>query len=80
MSAYPVLEQDGFCASVLAEKGHGGRWKSWVRYERDSDFARLKAHGNEALPVPNSFPSEAAAVQAAYDHARVLIAREMADH
>lgn len=80
MSAYPVLEYDGFCASIRAEKVPGGRWKAWVQFERDRDFARLRAHTAEPVRVPNHFPTEAAAAQAAYDHARMLIARELAHH
>lgn len=78
MFRYPLVEQDGYCASVSAEKIPGGRWKSWVQLERDGDFARLSNGTTAALPVPNSTPSEAMAIEAAYVHARMLISREVA--
>jgi hypothetical protein len=78
MFKYPPVEQDGYCASVSAEKIPGGRWKSWVQLERGSDFARLKSSTAHPLPVPNSAPSEAIAIEAAYTHARMLISREAA--
>lgn len=80
MSAYPLLEQDGFCVLVTAEKAHGRRWRCWVQFERDHDFARLKMHPSPVQRVPNDYPNEALAVQAAYDHARVLISRELEKH
>lgn len=78
MFKYPLIEQDGYCASVSAEKIPGGRWKSWVQLERGSDFARLKHEATAPLPVPNSAPSEATAIEAAYAYARMLISREVA--
>jgi hypothetical protein len=78
MFRYQPVEQDGYCASVSAEKIAGGRWKSWVQLERGSDFARLKSSTTTPMPVPNSAPSEAIAIEAAYAHARLLISREMA--
>ncbi|NVO06872.1 MAG: hypothetical protein HXX19_13495 [Rhodoferax sp.] len=80
MADYPVLEEDGFCVRVTAHKEHGGRWRSWVQFERDRDFARLKTHPSEAVRVPNDYPNEALAVQAAYDHGRQLIARALEKH
>jgi len=73
---YPLLEQDGYCASISTEEAHGGRWRSYVVLERDKDFARLASHP-KPISVPNHYPSEAAAAEAAYAHARVLISREL---
>ncbi len=78
MTSYPVLEEHGFCVSISAEREPTKRWRSWVRFERDRDFARLKGHASEPRRVPNDYPDEARAVQAAYDYARQLIAQEMA--
>jgi hypothetical protein len=80
MAAYPVLEEDGFCVRVTAQREHDRRWRCWVQFERDRDFARLKTHPSEPLCVPNDYPNEAMAVQAAYDHARLLIARALEQH
>ena len=75
MSGYPVIEQDGYCASVSTQKEPTRRWKAWVHFERGPDFARLKGHVTEPHRVPNDFPSEEMAVMAAYDYARELIAK-----
>ncbi len=80
MANYPVLEENGFCVSVTAHKEPTRRWRSWITFERGRDFARLKAHTGAPVRVPNDYPSEAMAVQAAYDHARKLIARELEQH
>lgn len=81
MTDYGVIEQDGYCASVSASKRPTGRWTSWVRLERDQDYARLKANLAEPHQVPNDYPSEEKAVLAAYDYARQLIAKEqLANH
>ena len=80
MATYPVLEQDGFCVRVTAEKKPSRRWRCWLQFERDRDFARLKTSPSLPLRVPNDYPNEALAVQAAYDHARLLIARELEKH
>ena len=74
---YPLVEHDGRYASIAVEMAHGGRWKAFVTLERGEDFARLKTHP-EAISVPNSFPSDTAAAEAAYAHARRLIEREAA--
>jgi len=74
MYHYPMIEQDGFCAFVSATREPGGRWKSKVVVERDSVYARLRKHTSAPIPVPNSYPSEEKAVEAAYAHARTLIA------
>lgn len=79
MSGYPVIEQDGRCASVSTQKEATGRWMSWVHFERSPDFARLKGHVTTPHRVPNDYPSEEKAVLAAYDYARQLIARDQAD-
>jgi hypothetical protein len=80
MYTYPVLEQDGFCVSVSTRKEPTRRWRAWVQFERDRDYAKLKAHSSAPLRVPNDFPSEALAVQAAYARARELIAHELEHH
>jgi hypothetical protein len=77
MYTYPVLEQDGFCVSVTTHKEPTRRWRSWEQFERGGDYAKLNAHTTEPLRVPNDYPSEPEAVQAAYTHARTLIAREL---
>jgi hypothetical protein len=79
MSGYAAIEQDGYCASVSAQKKPTGRWMSWVQFERDRDFARLKTHLVNPHRVPNDYPNEEKAVLAAYDFARQLIARGQAD-
>lgn len=79
MSGYPVIEQDGYCASVSTQREATGRWMSWVHFERDRDYARLKGHVAPAHRVPNDYPSEEKAVAAAYAYAHELIAKEQAD-
>jgi len=69
---YPLLEQDGRCASISVEAAHGGRWKASVILERDGDFARLRDHPAPSQ-VPNHFPTQEAAAEAAYSFARMLI-------
>jgi hypothetical protein len=81
MASYPMLEENGFCVSVTARKGHEGygrRWQAWIQFERGGEFARLHIHESAPIRVPNDYPDEAQAVQAAYDHARSAIARELA--
>ncbi|MBI2753158.1 MAG: hypothetical protein HYX46_06540 [Betaproteobacteria bacterium] len=53
---------------------------SWVAFERDRIFARLKVHGDQPHRVPNDYPSEEKAVLAAYEFARELIAKETVAH
>ncbi len=77
MYHYPVVEEYGYCASVSAKKVPAGRWRAWVVLERDRDFARLKVQSSTPVGVPNSYPSEEMAVQAAYAHAHMLISREV---
>lgn len=74
MTGYPLVEQDGFCASVSTQKKPTCRWVSWVSWERDRYFARLHPHAAQTQRVPNDYPSEAAAVEAAYRFARERIA------
>lgn len=74
MSGYPLVEQDGMCASVSAQKKPGHRWVSWVSWERDRYFARLYPHVAQSQQVPNDYPSEEAAVAAAYQFARERMA------
>ncbi len=79
MSGYAVIEQDGYCASVSAQRTPTHRWVSWVQFERDRDFARLKTHFSAPHRVPNDYPSEEKAVLAAYDFARQLIGQGKVD-
>jgi hypothetical protein len=74
---YPLLEQDGRCASIRVESAHGGRWRAFVTLERGPDFARISEHPKQ-VRVPNTYPSDNSAAQAAYAHARTLIERELA--
>ncbi|MBK6321820.1 hypothetical protein [Candidatus Aalborgicola defluviihabitans] len=80
MSAYPLLEHEGRCASISTQREPTGRWIAWVSFERDPDFARLKAHAGNPHRVHNDYPSEEKAVTAAYDFARELIAQESASN
>ena len=75
MSGYPVIEQDGECASVTTKKEATGRWMAWVHFERGADYARLKGHATTLHRVPNDYPSEEQAVLAAYAYARERIAQ-----
>lgn len=80
MASYPMLEENGFCVSVTAHKGHGGygrRWQAWIQFERGGEFLRLHVHESGLLRVPNDYPDETQAVQAAYDYARRAIAQEL---
>ena len=74
MSGYPVIEQDGECASVTTQREATGRWMAWVHFERSPDYARLKGHATTSHRVPNDYPSEEQAVLAAYAFARERIA------
>ena len=74
MTKYPRIQQDGYCASISTARAATGRWRAWVTLERDSVYARLKSHQTPEQAVPNSYPSEESAVQAAYARARDLIA------
>jgi len=76
MSGYPVIEQDGYRASVTTQKEHSGRWMAWVQFERGADDAHLKTPA--AAPprrVPNDYPTEEKAVTAAYQFAHERIAK-----
>lgn len=75
MYNYPVLEQDGFCVSVSTQKQPTRRWRACVRFEPDRQHVQVETEVSETVRVPNDYPSEAQAVQAAYAHARELIAR-----
>ncbi len=79
MSGYPVIEQDGECASVSTKKEATGRWMAWVHFERGADYARLKGHATTPHRVPNDYPSEEQAVLAAYAFARERIAAGKTD-
>lgn len=76
MHPYPVIEQDGCCASISTRREPTRRWRCWVQLERDRDYARLKAHPGVSVRVPNDYPSEEQAVAAAYALARELIAQQ----
>jgi hypothetical protein len=81
MSGYPVVEQDGYCASVSTQRAATGRWTSWVQLERDANYARLKGKDPTARRrVPNDYPSEEKAVQAAYEFAHDLISKQQLEH
>jgi hypothetical protein len=80
MSGYPVIEQDGECASVTTQREATGRWMAWVHFERSPDYARLKDLATTPRRVPNDYPGEEQAVLAAYAYARELIAKGQTDH
>ena len=75
MSGYPVVEQDGYCASVSTEKEPTGRWRAWVSLERDGEADNAMASLTAAHRVPNDYPSEEKALAAAYEYARALITK-----
>lgn len=79
MSGYPVVEQDGYCASVSTRREASGRWMVWVHFERGPDYARLKNHVAPPQRVPNDYPSEEKAVAAAYEFARERIAKGLTE-
>jgi hypothetical protein len=79
MSGYPVIEHEGHCASVSTKKEATGRWMAWVHFERSPDYARLRVHEAPPHRVHNDYPSEEKAVLGAYDFARELIARGLAE-
>lgn len=80
MPGYPVLEHEGYSATVTNRREATGRWMCWVAYARDADFADSNPADLPRHRVPNDYPSEEKAVLAAYEHARTLIAQEMARH
>ena len=68
------IELDGYCVTVNAQEEPTGRWMSWARFERMSDFTQMKTHiPGMRRRVPNDFPSQEKAVEAAYDYARELV-------
>jgi hypothetical protein len=68
------VELNGYYVSVNAQKEATGRWVSWARFERASDFTQMKTHiPGMRRRVPNDFPSQEKAVEAAYDYARGLV-------
>ena len=68
------IELDGYCVTVSAQKEPTGRWLSWARFERMSDFAPIKTHiPGMRRRVPNDFQSQEKALEAAYDYARELV-------
>ncbi len=78
MSGYPVVEQDGYCASVSTEKEPTHRWRAWVSLERDGEADHAMASLAAAHRVPNDYPSEERALAAGYEYARELIAKGQA--
>ena len=80
MSGYPVIEQNGYRASVSTQKEPTGRWMAWVDFERDRDLVGLSGHRTKPHRVPNDYPSEEKAVAAAYARARELIANGKAEN
>lgn len=79
MANYPVVEQDGFCASVSTQKEPSGRWLAWVRFERGADSGGLKAPEARAHRVSNDYASEEKALAAGYAFARERISKGEAD-
>lgn len=77
MSAYPVLEHEGFRASVTTKKEATGRWMCWVACTRGNGASLSVPNDGVPHRVPNDFPSEEKAVLAGYEQARELISREM---
>lgn len=75
MATYPVVEQDGYCASVSTQREPGGRWVAWVRFERGAESGGPKTP--EATPhrVSNDYPSEEKALAAGYEFARERISK-----
>lgn len=68
------IELDGYCVTINAQKEPTGRWMAWARFERMSDFTQMKTHiPGMRRRVPNDFPSQEKAVEAAYDYARELV-------
>ena len=68
------VELGGYCVNVHAQKEATGRWMAWARFERLSDFKEMKTHiAGLRRRVPNDFPSQEKAVEAAYDYARELV-------
>ncbi|MES2950653.1 MAG: DUF6566 family protein [Pseudomonadota bacterium] len=77
MSGYPVLQHEGYCASVSTKKLATGRWTSSVSYARGNDAASLQSENVASHRVPNDYPTQEKALLAAYEHARVLISKEL---
>jgi len=68
------LEIGGYFVTVTAHHEPNGRWVSWARFERASDFTDKKT----SIPgirkrVSNDFPSQEKSVEAAYQYARLLV-------
>lgn len=79
MSNYPVVEQDGYCASVSTQREPSGRWLAWVRFERGADAEGLKTSTAQPQRVSNDYPSEERAIAAAYEFARERISNGEAE-
>jgi len=68
------VELGDFYVSVHAQKKATARWTAWARFERMADFKDMKTHiPGMRRRVPNDFPSQEKAVEAAYDFARELV-------
>lgn len=68
------IEYGGYSVIVHAQKEATGRWLAWARFERLSDCKEMKTHiAGLRRRVPNDFPSQEKAVEAAYDYARELV-------
>lgn len=80
MAGYPLLDHEGFCASIATKKEATGRWMCWVSYARGQGAAALASTDAAPQRVPNDYASEEKAVLAAYEHARTLIERELVRH
>lgn len=68
------VELGDFYVSVHWQKKPTGRWMAWARFELVSDFKEMKTHiRGIRRRVPNDFPSQEKAMEAAYDFARTLV-------
>ena len=68
------VELDGYGVTVTAQKEPTGRWISSARFERVNDLTPMKTHiPGMRRRVPNDFPSQEKALEAAYDYARALV-------
>lgn len=80
MAGYPLLDHEGFCASVSTKKEARGRWMCWITYGRGHGAAAQASADAAPHRVPNDYASEEKAVLAAYEHARALIEQELVRH
>jgi hypothetical protein len=68
------LEVGGYFVNVTPHNEHTGRWVSWVRFERASDFTEKKTTiPGIRMRVPHDFPTQEKSVEAGYEYARQLV-------